>query len=702
MKVRIEDKYIGEGEPVFIIAEAGVNHNGNIEMGKKLIEVASECGADAVKFQTFKAENIITKDAPKARYHIETIGNEESWFALLKSQELNDNAHKILIEHCKKHNIIFLSTPYDKESADLLEKYNVPAYKIASTDANNIPLLKHIAKKNKPIIFSTGMCTIEEVKESVNAILENPSFASNQLIVLHCSADYPAKIRDANIRVIETLKKEFQDTKGIPIGYSNHVLGKDTVLAAVAKEAHVIEMHITLDKTLHGPDHRASYKPEELKDIIESIRKTETALGSKEKFLSSAESENRKKLMKSVVAEADIETGDILTEENIAVKRPGTGIPPKYYYDLIGKKTKTDIKFDEVITFNMVEGMDKKNIKIEPSSDNSETDQAIINRVPNKFRQIYDSEEFKRPYRYPLRKFPFILDIEVTNKCNLGCLMCPRQDMKREQHLLDYELYKKAIDEAAGKGALGIRLIRYGEPMLHPKIIEMIKYVKDKGLLAHMTTNGLLWGKGKMQQVLDARPDTIIFSFQGTNKEEYTKMRDNPHYDLLSANIKKFVEMRNEQGLTEPHVQVTTTVLDETEKEIEEFINNWLKTVDSCAHWYTTFARLERTDKVKEMLKRQTVKEHLNKGPCVEILTKLSINSDGTVSGCCGDFDKQLVVGDFKNNTLEEIWHGDTIKRIREIIERGEKEKILLCSTCANQYMDTQYKKKQEQENKIF
>lgn len=342
-KIKIGDKIVGEGEPVFIIAEAGVNHNGDIEIAKKLIDVAKDAGADAVKFQTFKAENLNTKTAPKSTYHIETTGVEQSWYDLLKSQELDRHAHEILLEHCQKAGIVFLSTPYDEESADLLEELDVPAFKVASTDANNIPFLQYLAKKNRPIILSTAMCTLKEVREGVDAIRNE---GCNDLILLHCTANYPARLEDTNLRAMRTLKEEFN----LLVGYSDHTTDYINPIAATALGALVYEKHFTLDKSLPGPDHRISLNSEEFKQLISDIRRTESALGNSIKKPTKSEEENRMKLRKSIVAKVDIPPNKIITKEMLAIKRPGIGMAPKQINSIIGKKTKIFLKQDTHIT----------------------------------------------------------------------------------------------------------------------------------------------------------------------------------------------------------------------------------------------------------------------------------------------------------------------------------------------------------------
>lgn len=341
-KIKIKDRLIGKGAPCFIIAEAGVNHNGSLELAKKLIDVAKDAGADAVKFQTFKAEKLLTKNARKANYQKETTGGEESQYEMIKKLEFSENEFKELAEYAIQEDILFLSTPFDEESADFLEGLNVPLFKIGSGDLTNIPLLVHVAKKNKPMIVSTGMSTLEEVWDAVNAI---KSINKSELILLHSTSNYPTKIEDCNLRVMQTMKREFD----VPIGYSDHTLGITIPVAAVAMGACVLEKHFTLDRNLPGPDHRASLEPEELKEMVKAIRAVEKALGASEKKPVESEREIMKVARKSIVAGLDIPKGAIITREMLAVKRPGTGLKPKYIDEVAGKKAKIAIKKDEMI-----------------------------------------------------------------------------------------------------------------------------------------------------------------------------------------------------------------------------------------------------------------------------------------------------------------------------------------------------------------
>lgn len=341
-EVKVGDFVIGSNHPVFVIAEAGVNHNGNIELAKQLVTAAKEAGADAVKFQTFKAEHLNTPNAPKSTYHIETTGKEGSWFDLLKSQELDRKAHEILIDYCRREGIMFLSTPYDEESVDLLHELDVPAIKVASTDANNIPFLRYLACTQRPILLSTGMCSLQEVKDSVSAI---EGEGNKNLVLFHCTANYPTDIKNVNLRAMNQMRDVFQ----VPVGYSDHTQSGYTPVAAVAVGAVAYEKHFTMDRNLPGPDHRASVTPSELKELIVSIRMAEKMLGAGEKMPMPSESENRQKLRKSIVTNREIKAGEMLTASNLAIKRPGLGIEPKYFDRLIGRHAVITIPKDALL-----------------------------------------------------------------------------------------------------------------------------------------------------------------------------------------------------------------------------------------------------------------------------------------------------------------------------------------------------------------
>ncbi len=347
MRIKIGKRLIGEKKPCFIIAEAGVNHNGDIRLAKKLIDVAKKSGADAVKFQTFIAEKIVTKNASKANYQKRTTGTRESQYQMLKKLELAQDDFLKLKKYADSKNILFLSTPYDKGSVEFLYKIGALAFKISSADITNFPLLTTVAKKKIPIILSTGMSTIKEIRETVNLVKKE---GNNQLVLLHCNFNYPAKIGEVNLRAMRSLEKNFK----VPVGYSDHTEGIEVAVAAVALGACVIEKHFTLNKNLAGPDHKASIEPKEFKEMVRQIRNIEKALGSEKKFPTKSEIPNRKVSRRSIVAVKNIKKGEIIVPDMISVKRPGTGIPPSHFNEIIGKRVRIDIKVDTLVKWSQI------------------------------------------------------------------------------------------------------------------------------------------------------------------------------------------------------------------------------------------------------------------------------------------------------------------------------------------------------------
>jgi len=329
---------------VFIIAEAGVNHNGSIELAKKLIDIAVEAKVDAVKFQTFRTENCISKNAQKADYQKQTTDVNESQFDMIKKLELDLNTHKELITYCNSKNIMFLSTPFDLDSVDLLNNLGLEIFKIPSGEITNLPYLKKIGSLNKQIILSTGMANIKEIEEALD-ILINTGTKKEDITVLHANTQYPTPMEDVNLKAMVTIGNTFD----ISYGYSDHTLGIEVPTAAVALGATCIEKHFTLDKTMEGPDHKASLEPDELIAMVKAIRNIELALGNGIKKPSPSESSNIEIVRKSIVAKKDIKKDEILTESNITVKRPGNGINPMKWDEIIGTKATKNYKEDDLI-----------------------------------------------------------------------------------------------------------------------------------------------------------------------------------------------------------------------------------------------------------------------------------------------------------------------------------------------------------------
>ena len=328
----------------FIIAEAGVNHNGSLDLAKKLVDAAKNAGADAVKFQTFKSENLVTKTAKAADYQKANTGKNETQMEMLKKLELKENEFEELKKYCDSQKVIFLSSPHTEDAIKFLKPL-VKIYKIGSGDLTNLPFLSIIAKNKKPIILSTGMSDLQEVSNAINVIKK----AGNQNIyLLHCTTSYPCKFEDVNIKAMITLKNKFN----LPVGYSDHTPGTEVAVAAVALGAKIIEKHITLDDNMSGPDHSASLNPEEFKQMVFEIRNIEKSMGDGIKKPTKSELSIGKLVRKSLVAKDDIIKGETIKKDMLIIKRPGTGIDPKYFNKVIGKKAKKNIKADEVISWS--------------------------------------------------------------------------------------------------------------------------------------------------------------------------------------------------------------------------------------------------------------------------------------------------------------------------------------------------------------
>jgi N,N'-diacetyllegionaminate synthase len=336
---------IGPGSPCFVIAEAGVNHNGSLEMALRLVDVAADCGADAVKFQTFRADALTTADAPKAAYQHAGTSAHDSQQAMLRALELSESDHRALQVRCAERNILFLSTPFDEACGDLLEGLDLPAFKLPSGELTNLPFLAHMARKGRPLILSTGMATLEEVRSAVDTVRRHgaPPFA-----LLHCLSNYPADPREANLRAMHTLEREFQ----VPVGYSDHTPGHAIAWAAVAMGACILEKHFTLDRTLPGPDHRASLEVDELKALIEGIRLVEAALGDGIKRPSPTEADTARVARKSLVVASRLEKGHVLSTQDLRMKRPGTGLPATALDQVLGRTLTRALEPDHLLAWD--------------------------------------------------------------------------------------------------------------------------------------------------------------------------------------------------------------------------------------------------------------------------------------------------------------------------------------------------------------
>ena len=337
---------------VFIIAEIGVNHNGSVQMAKNLIIAAKNAGADAVKFQTFFADELVTRKAKKAKYQAENMGTDDSQYDMLKALELSRSELLEISLFCDQNDIEFLSTPFSESAADLLEEVGVKRYKVSSGDLTHLPFLKYIAQKNLPIILSTGMANISEIEEAVSVIKMT---GNEQISVLHCVSNYPAAVEDCNLNAMKTM----YSVLGLPIGWSDHTLGSAVSIASIAIGAEIIEKHITLDQTLEGPDHKASMEPDEFVRFVDDIRAVELAMGDGIKTPSPAEMETATVARRSLVLANNLSKGHQLSPDDIKIIRPGTGLSPKYYEAIIGLKLGSDLEIDTPLQWEHFHDLDE-------------------------------------------------------------------------------------------------------------------------------------------------------------------------------------------------------------------------------------------------------------------------------------------------------------------------------------------------------
>lgn len=343
----IAGRAVGPGSPCFIVAEAGVNHNGSVEQARRLVDLARRAGADAVKFQTWVTERLIAPRARMAPYQQRNLGREESQFEMAKRLELSQGDFREIKGYADQQGILFFSTPDEEVSADFLEQIETPVFKIGSGEVTNLPFLRHVALKKKPVILSTGMSTLSDVEAAVRTIEDA---GNHQLILLHCVSDYPARPADCNLKAMETLRAAFQ----YPVGFSDHTAGLEVAVAAVALGACVLEKHVTLDKALPGPDHRMSLDADEFARLIEAVRTTEIALGTGRKWPVPAEAATKEVVQRSIVAARDLPAGKRLESDDLALRRAGGGLPPRYLTLMVGRTLRRPAAASEVIVLDML------------------------------------------------------------------------------------------------------------------------------------------------------------------------------------------------------------------------------------------------------------------------------------------------------------------------------------------------------------
>ncbi len=347
MEIKIGSKVVGAGRPCFIIAEAGVNHNGDLHMAKKMVDVAADAGADAIKFQTFRTTELVVKNAPKAQYQLKTSSPEESHFDMLQRLEMSEEMHGALLDYCSRRDIIFLSTPYDSPSLDLLVRLDVAALKIASTDVSNIPFLREAGQTKRPVLLSTGMSSLQEVDDAIAALR---SAGNTALALFQCTSAYPTSPEQINLRVIREFAARYQ----VPTGFSDHTTGIDAAPLAVAAGACIIEKHFTLSRSLPGPDHAMSIEPDELSELVRTIRRVERMLGDGVKRVMPSEEENKRTHQKSLVVREPVKAGTIIGRHQLTCKRPGTGLPPAFIDRVVGRRALKNLEPDDIVTSDVI------------------------------------------------------------------------------------------------------------------------------------------------------------------------------------------------------------------------------------------------------------------------------------------------------------------------------------------------------------
>ena len=346
--IQLGNRVVGDGAPVFVIAEAGVNHNGDVRLALELVDAAARVGADAVKFQAFVTDEVVTSRAEKAAYQIATTGSSGSQREMLKALELSPADHRALQTRCEERSVVYLCTPYDEPSVEMLDGLGVPAFKIASTDTTNVPLLRRIAAKSRPVLLSTGMSTLAEVETAVGTLKR--AGLDGKIVLLQCTSEYPAPAREANLRAMRTMREAFE----CPVGFSDHTEGIEVAVWAVAAGACVIEKHFTLDRTMKGPDHPASLEPAEFGALVRAARHIEEVLGTGVKQLMPSERSNTKLVRRSLVAQRHIAAGAVLTADDLACKRPANGLSPAWFDRVVGQVAAVDIAPGEAFTLTSV------------------------------------------------------------------------------------------------------------------------------------------------------------------------------------------------------------------------------------------------------------------------------------------------------------------------------------------------------------
>lgn len=665
---------------LYLIAEIGVNYYdiasqkgiSNLEAALFMCDEAKRAKADAVKFQTYKAGKIASKNSP-SYWDLKEESTDSQYGLFTKYDSFDEKEYKIISEHCSKIGIDFFSTPFDFDAADYLEKY-MDYYKISSSDLNNIPFIKHIAKKNKPILLSTGASNLDEIRRAVDEIKK---LNQQKLVLLHCVLEYPTPRNHANLGRISALKREFQD---LEIGYSDHTkpdLGYDVLKSAYLLGAHIIEKHFTLDKSLPGNDHYHAMDVEDALQIREEIELLDEICG--EEIIDYLDNEEtaRRNARRSLVLTRDVKEGEILRQQDLTFKRPGTGIPPYEYEAVLGRMVNKDLKEDSILQW---EDLNSLYVPVNKGNYYLETEKRM------ELFEEYRGEGWEAEYRQyrkawtdhaknqVVSQWPLLVDIEVSSLCNLKCPMCytitDEFKEKVSAGFMSEKLFYKIIDEISGN-VYAVRLSLRGEPTLHPHLVDFIKYAKKKGIKeVSFLTNGSKLTDDFIRELIDAGIDWITVSIDGVG-EVYESIRKPLTFEEIYKRIKRFKEIKEELKIHKPVIKIQG-IWPSIKNNVEEYYNLFEPLTDSIAF-----------NPLIDYLDHDTDIVYDEDFSCPQIYQRIIVASDGKVLMCSNDEENMNVIGDLSQENLYDIWHGEKLEAVRKAMKTpGGFKSLDVCKKC--------------------
>ena len=665
---------------LYLIAEIGVNYYdiakqrkiSNLDAALLMCDEAKKAGADAVKFQTYKAGKIASKYSPS--YWDLNEESTKSQYELFKKFDLfGEEEYRIISEHCREIDIEFFSTPFDFEAADYLDHY-MDYYKISSSDITNIPFIKHIAKKNKPILLSTGASTLNEIERAVETIR---TINKREVVLMHCVLEYPTPMNHANLYRIASLKHKFPDFE---IGYSDHTKPDseyDILKSAYLLGAHIIEKHFTLDKSLPGNDHYHAMDVADILQIRKKIEQLNIICGQEIIDCLPSEEQARKNARRSIVLAHSVEEGEILREQDLTFKRPGIGISPSEFENVLGKRVNKFLEEDSILQW---EDLVLQNVPINKGNYYLETEDRI-----ERFEK-YRSEGWEADYRQYreawtenakrqiVSEWPLLVDIETSSLCNLTCPMCytitDEFKKKVDAKLMSKELFYKVIDEISGK-VCAVRLSLRGEPTLHPELIHFIKYAKEKGIKeVSFLTNGSRLTDSYIKELIKAGVDWITVSIDGLGKD-YESIRSPLLFHDTYQKIKRFKEIKEEMNVHKPVIKVQG-IWPSIKSNAQEYYNLFEPITDSIAF----NPLIDYLDLDKDIAYDESFS-------CPQLYQRIIVAADGKVLMCSNDEENMNVIGNLYKENLYDIWHGEKLREIRELMKKpcGFKD-IPVCNKC--------------------